>query len=80
MGFTQGLFSKLVADTAPAELRGTAFGIFNLICGLATLLASIAAGALWQLVGPSATFVAGAIFAGLAAIGIIAYRAKSEVV
>jgi MFS family permease len=79
MGFTQGLFSKLVADTAPAELRGTAFGIFNLICGLATLLASVAAGALWQLVGPSATFVAGAIFAALAAIGIIAYRAKPEV-
>jgi MFS family permease len=79
MGFTQGLFLKLVADTAPAELRGTAFGIFNLICGFATLLASVAAGALWQLLGPSATFVAGAIFAALAAIGIIAYRAKPEV-
>lgn len=75
MGCTQGLFSKLVADTAPAHLRGSAFGIFNLVGGIALLLASVVAGSLWQLVGPSATFVAGAMFAGLAAIGAIAYRA-----
>jgi MFS family permease len=74
MGFTQGLFSKLVADTAPADLRGSAFGIFNLVSGVAMLLASIVAGFLWQLIGPSATFIAGAIFAGLAAIGVLAHR------
>jgi MFS family permease len=75
MGFTQGLFSKLVADSSPADLRGTAFGIFNLVSGVATLLASIVAGFLWQFIGPSATFIAGAIFAALAAIGVLAYRA-----
>ncbi|MGZ9272305.1 MAG: MFS transporter, partial [Candidatus Binatia bacterium] len=65
MGLTQGLLAKLVADSAPAELRGSAFGIFNLVSGVAMLLASVIAGALWQLAGPSATFVAGALFAAL---------------
>ena len=64
MGLTQGLLSKLVADNAPAVLRGTAFGIFNLVGGVALLLASVVAGSLWELVGPSATFIAGAAFAG----------------
>jgi len=76
MGFTQGLFNKLVADSSPADLRGTAFGIFNLVSGVALLLASILAGSLWDLVGPSATFIAGAIFAALAAVGILCYRSK----
>jgi len=76
MGFTQGLFNKLVADSSPADLRGTAFGIFNLVSGVALLLASILAGSLWDLVGPSATFIAGAIFAALAAVGILCYREK----
>jgi MFS family permease len=75
MGFTQGLFSKLVADSSPVDLRGTAFGIFNLVSGVALLLASVVAGSLWDLVGPSATFIAGAIFAALAAIGVLSYRA-----
>ena len=66
MGMTQGLLASLVADTAPAELRGTAFGIFNLVTGVATLLASIIAGALWDVIGPAATFVAGASFATIA--------------
>ncbi|MGH7809668.1 MAG: MFS transporter, partial [Candidatus Binatia bacterium] len=74
MGFTQGLFSKLVADTAPAELRGSAFGIFNLTSGVSMLVASVIAGLLWQSVGPQATFLAGAIFAALAAIGVVAYK------
>jgi hypothetical protein len=73
MAFTQGLLSKLVADTAPADLRGTAFGIFNLVSGGALLLASIIAGSLWSLLGASATFLAGASFAGLAAGGLLAY-------
>lgn len=66
MGFTQGLLATLVADTAPPELRGTAYGIFNLLCGLAVLAASVLAGALWDGVGPEGTFLAGAVFTGLA--------------
>ena len=74
MAFTQGLLAKLVADTAPIALRGTAFGVFNLVSGGALLLASVIAGALWSAFGPSATFVAGASFAALAALGIHVYR------
>jgi MFS family permease len=66
MGLTQGLLSALVADTAPENLRGTAFGVFNLISGLAMLVASIIAGALWDAVGPDGTFVAGAAFTAVA--------------
>lgn len=73
MAFTQGLLAKLVADAASKELRGTAFGLFNLISGGALLLASVIAGELWTAWGPSATFLAGAIFAVLAAIGLLAY-------
>lgn len=71
MAFTQGLLSKLVADTVPAQLRGTGFGIFNLVSGGSLLLASVIAGALWSTVGPSATFLAGAGFAAVAAIGLM---------
>jgi MFS family permease len=70
-GLTEGLFAKLVADEAPAELRGTAFGIFNFVAGLALLAASFLAGVLWTTVGPIATFMAGAVFAGLTAVGVI---------
>ena len=77
MAFTQGLLSKLVADTAPAELRGTAFGIFNLVSGGALLLASVIAGALWSAFGAWATFLAGAAFAAVAAIGLLARRAQT---
>ena len=75
MGLTQGILASLVADTAPEDLRGTAFGLFNLITGLATLLASVIAGVLWDIVGPVATFLAGAIFTALA-LGVVpvAYR------
>jgi MFS family permease len=76
MGLTQGLFAKLVADTAHEELRGTAFGVFNLISGVALLLASVMAGALWSAFGASATFLAGAAFAMLAMLGLLAYRRK----
>lgn len=72
MAFTQGLFSKLVADTAPADLLGTGFGIFNLVSGLALLLASVIAGSLWSAFGASATFLAGASFAAVAAFGLAA--------
>jgi len=77
MAFTQGLLSKLVADTAPAELRGTAFGIFNLVSGGALLLASMIAGALWSAFGPSATFLAGAAFAAVATGGLLARRPQA---
>lgn len=78
MALTQGLLSKLVADTAPAELRGTAFGIFNLMSGVALLLASVIAGSLWSVFGASATFIAGASFAALAAMGLLLYRPKTR--
>ena len=60
MGLTQGLLSALVADTAPPHLRGTAFGVFNLVSGVAMLAASVIAGGLWEWVGPDGTFLAGA--------------------
>jgi MFS family permease len=64
----------LVADTAPTTLRGTAFGLFNIACAGALLLASAIAGGLWDTVGPTATFLAGGLFATLASIGLVAYR------
>jgi MFS family permease len=72
MGFTQGLLAALVADTAPADLRGTGFGALNLVTGLATLAASLIAGELWDRVGPPATFMAGAALAlvSLAGVGL----------
>jgi len=79
MAFTQGLLSKLVADIAPAELRGTAFGVFNLVSGGALLLASVIAGVLWSALGAPATFLAGAAFAGVAAIGLLGYRPPPRV-
>jgi MFS family permease len=66
MGLTQGILSALVADTAPAELRGTAFGVFSLVSGVVLLVASTLAGVLWDLVGSQATFMAGAAFTALA--------------
>jgi MFS family permease len=76
MGLTQGLLAALVADTAPAELRGTAFGLFNLAVGVAMLAASIIAGALWDLAGPQGTFLAGAGFALAALAGLLAVQAR----
>jgi MFS family permease len=73
MGLTQGLFAKLVADNTPADLRGTAFGVFNLISGCALLLASVTAGVLWSAFGAPVTFFAGAGFALLAVLGLLAY-------
>jgi len=78
MGFTQGLFAALVADAAPPELRGTAFGMFNLLGGLALLLASIIAGALWDFVGPQGTFLAGAAFTIVALAGLLAINHRAR--
>jgi MFS family permease len=65
MGMTQGLLAALVADQAPRQLRATAFGIFNFASGVSLLLASVIAGALWEMIGPAATFTAGAGFTAL---------------
>jgi MFS family permease len=77
MGLTQGLLAALVADSAPARLRGTAFGIFHLVTGIAMLAASIAAGALWDRLGAPATFWAGALFTALA-LGLYLARAPRQ--
>ncbi|MBK9573325.1 MAG: MFS transporter [Rhodoferax sp.] len=74
MGLTQGLLATMVADTAPADLRGTAYGFFNLMSGVAMLVASALAGLLWDGWGAAATFHAGAGFCVLALLGL-AWRA-----
>jgi MFS family permease len=74
MGLTQGLLSMLVADAAPVNLRGSAFGVFYLVSGVAMLLASIIAGALWDAYGAAWTFYAGAAFTALALLGLLAVR------
>jgi MFS family permease len=78
MGFTQGLLATLVADAAPAELRGTAYGAFNLVTGVIMLLASVIAGALWEVVGPGGTFLAGAAFTILTLLGLIPIRDRLD--
>jgi MFS family permease len=70
MGITQGLLAAMVAHAAPADLRGTAFGFFNLVSGLAMLLASLVAGLLWDRLGASFTFYAGAAFCAMALAGL----------
>lgn len=70
MGMSQGLMAAMVADTVPADLRGTAFGFFNLMAGIAMLVASVLAGLLWDYLGAAATFYAGAGFSVLALAGL----------
>jgi MFS family permease len=81
MGFTQGLLATLVADTAPADLRGTAFGVFNFVIGIALLIASVVAGGLWDVYGPAATFFMGAALtaAALAGVVFVANRQRKKV-
>lgn len=68
MGLSQGLLAALVADVAPVEKRGSAFGLFSLLSGLMMLAASAAAGAVWDRFGPAIVFHAGA---GVAALGMM---------
>jgi MFS family permease len=75
MGMTQGLLAAMVADSAPTGLRGTAYGFFNLASGLAMLVASVLAGALWDKFGAAATFWAGAALAAAAALLVSRRRA-----
>ncbi|MCY1380011.1 hypothetical protein D9M69_677900 [compost metagenome] len=70
MGMTQGLLATMVADTAPIDLRGTAFGFFNLVSGVSMLIASVVAGLLWDQWGASFTFYAGAAFCAIALLGL----------
>lgn len=72
MGITQGLLARMVADTAPADLRGTAYGFFNLMSGLAMLLASVLAGLLWETLGAASTFIGGAVIS-MAAMAVLAW-------
>jgi MFS family permease len=74
MGITQGLLATMVADTAPTDLRGTAYGFFNLMSGLAMLVASALAGLLWDLFGAAFTFITGALFSALALLAVLVRR------
>ena len=78
MGMTQGLLAVMVAQSAPASLKGTAFGLFNLVAGKAMLAASVVAGVLWEGVGAAATFYAGAAFSALAAVLIVGRMRRSR--
>jgi MFS family permease len=74
MGMTQGLLATMVAHTAPRDLRGTAFGFFNLVSGLAMLVSSVLAGGLWDVFGSSVTFFSGAGFCLVTLAGLVALR------
>ena len=76
MGMTQGLLATMVADTAPEDLRGSAYGFFNLVSGIALLVASTVAGLVWDRLGASYTFIAGILFcvAALIMIGVAQYH------
>jgi MFS family permease len=78
MGMTQGLLATMVADAVPADLRGTAYGVFNLAGGVAMLIASVLAGFLWDQLGAAFTFYAGAVLCIVALTGLILYRLKYE--
>jgi MFS family permease len=73
MGFSQGILSTLIADSAPQNLKGTAFGVFNLVTGLTVILGNVAAGLLWETWGSTSTFLAGAVMAlaSLAAVPLL---------
>lgn len=70
MGITQGLLATMVADTAPVDLRGTAYGFFNLLSGISMLIASLVAGLLWDQLGAAFTFYTGGAFCLIALIGL----------
>lgn len=74
MGMTQGLLAAMVADTAPVELRGTAFGVFNLAAGVVMLAGNVLAGVLWDVAGAAAPFAGGAVFAALALFAVVGLR------
>ena len=79
MGLTQGLLATWIAEVAPRNLRGTAFGMFNLVTGGLLLLASVIAGYLWSLFGAHATFMAGAIFSGITLFALIVFQRRHAI-
>jgi MFS family permease len=74
MGLTEGVFTAMIADAAPMGLRGTAFGVFNLMRGLLLLMASLIAGVMWQFSGPAATFITAAVLAAFSMLLLMASR------
>ncbi len=76
MGLTQGLLAAMVADTTPPKIRGTAFGIFNLVTGLALLGGNLVAGLLWDHYGPSGTFFVGAGITAVALAGLVTLQSS----
>ena len=78
MGFSQGLLAAMVADTAPPELKGSAFGVFNLVSGISMLIASVLAGWLWQVYSATVTFYAGAAISALALLLLLFRRSKGD--
>ena len=76
MGLTQGLLATMVAGAAPDHLRGTAFGFFSLVSGIAMLIASVLAGLLWDEIGAATTFHAGAAFSVLALVILFLRRSS----
>lgn len=78
MGITQGLLAAMVAAAAPADLRGTAFGFFNLVTGIAMLVASVIAGLLWDRFGADWTFIAGAGFSLLSLLALLAGKRPAQ--
>ena len=74
MGFTQGILSAMIANATPPDLKGTAFGLFNLVNGIFMLLASVVAGWLWDVHGPEVTFFVGGTFSFLALILLVMRR------
>jgi MFS family permease len=78
MGFTEGVFAAMVANSAPMDLRGSAFGIFNMLRGLVLLAASVTAGLLWDQIGPRATFLFGSVLAVLTVFALRLQHAVSR--
>jgi MFS family permease len=78
MGMTQGLLAALVADATPPQLRGTGFGLFNFASGIAMLIGNLIAGVLWDVTGPTATFLAGAAFTAVALVATVSLLRRQE--
>ncbi|MFM7001386.1 MAG: MFS transporter [Limnohabitans sp.] len=78
LAMTQGLLATMVADVAPANLRGTAFGVFNLVSGVVMLLASVFAGVMWDVWGASFTFIFGAVFCALTLIILLVLKVSQK--
>ena len=77
MALTQGILARMVADSAPASVRGSAFGLFSLLTGIALLIASVVAGLLWDFMGPMSTFLAAGGFAAATGMALLVWDQKA---